>query len=176
MFLLMLPHCGWEILSFSWVAKSLLSGEAETEPRIEAEAAESSALRPLLPCISLMNLFTELLVKLSFVFMHCMEQLLCLTQLRSSVLTQFWFSLLFVHRIKLEIRCMIQVHVMTESLVSVTYIWMLKAVWGALQCLKGFLMCFIWDKTCRSPLPSRLAARPQRGHASHHWHEIQLST
>lgn len=75
--------------------------------------------------------------------MHFLEQLLCLTQLRSSVLTQFLFSLLFVHRIKLEITCMIQVHVMTESLVSVTYIWMLKAVWGALQCLKGFLMCFI---------------------------------
>lgn len=61
--------------------------------------------------------------------MHCMEQLLCLTQLIFSALVQVLFSVLFAHRIKLEIRCMIKVHVMPDSLVSVTYIWMLKAVW-----------------------------------------------
>lgn len=125
------------------------------------EVAESSALRPLLP----LYLFNE------FIYWVLHKIKLCINALHGavavpyttdifypytilaiqlySILIQFLFSILFVHRIELAsicrwqryVWCMIQVHVMTDNLVSVTYIWMLKlsgvlhSVWKVSLCV-----------------------------------------
>lgn len=97
-----------QVLSFSWVEKKPLVRWRRNWARNWSRRWRVLCFqRPLLPCIPFINLFTELLIKLSFVFIHCMEQLVCFKQLT--------FSVIFVHSIKPEIRCMIQVHVMTRQ-------------------------------------------------------------
>lgn len=90
--------------------------------------------------------------------MQNMEQLLCLTQ--------FMVSVLFVHRIKLEIKHRIQVHVMAESLFITTFIQVLRAAWDALQYPICLLMSGVSEtELAKDCCPSRLAARTQAGHA-----------
>lgn len=126
-----------QVLSFSWVEKKPLVRWRRNWARNWSRGWRVLCFqRPLLPCIPFINLFTELLIKLSFVFIHCMEQLVCFKQLT--------FSVIFVHSIKPEIRCMIQVHVMTDNLVSVTYIWVLKAVWVSQSIWKQYVFSLVF--------------------------------